>query len=399
MQNLQRFIRGDKIIWLILLFLTLISILEVYSSIGKIAFEKMGGRTTSLLIRHIIIIFSGYFVILCVSNIKYTVFSALSKYGFYICIPLLLATFIFSLSGKAAGRWLELPIIGQFQPSEIAKMVIVVYTARALTLKQDVVKNLSTFRELLIPVAIIAALIFPENFSTAALIFLVCFLLMFIGGVRFKYWISTLGMGIVTLLIAFLFIFPNVDMFRSGTWGNRIEEYLAKDMNAYTQVNIAKTAIASGGILGEKPGGTIQGRLLSESHNDFIYAVIIEELGFVGGVAILLLYLWLFYRCMRIAFKAEGLFAAYASVGLGLLIFIQALVNMGVAVNLLPVTGQTLPFISYGGTSFLFTSISLGIILSISSEVQKKEDSEKINESEELAREDMLAKEKMTGSI
>lgn len=396
MQKLRKFIRGDRIIWLILLFLTLISILEVYSSIGKFAFEKAGGRTTSLILKHSVIILGGYFVIFLVSNIKYTVFSPLSKYGLYLCIPLLLATFILGLtSTKAAGRWLDIPIIGQFQPSEIAKVVIIIYTARMLTLKQNAIKEISTFRSLLIPVAVIAGLIFPENFSTAALIFLVCFLLMFIGGVRFKYWISTLGVGVVALLIAFLFIFPNVDVFRSGTWGNRIEEYLAKDKNALTQVNVAKMAIASGGVIGSMPGGTIQGRLLSESHNDFIYAVIIEELGLVGGIVVLLLYLWLFYRCMRIAFKAEGLFAALTSVGLGLLLLVQALVNMGVAVNLLPVTGQTLPFISYGGTSFLFSSIAIGIILSISSEVQKKEETEKLNEGEELAKDEILAKAKV----
>lgn len=396
MQKLQKFIRGDKIIWLILLFLTLISILEVYSSIGKIAFEKMGGRTTSLILKHSFIILFGYFVIFLISNIKYTVFSPLSKYGLYVCVPLLLATFLFGLSGKAAGRWLELPIIGQFQPSEIAKVVIIIYTARLLTLKQNVIGEISTFRSLLIPVAIVAALIFPENFSTAALIFLVCFLLMFIGGVSFKHWAALASLAVVGLGIFFVVIsVSDIDFARSGTWGNRIEEYIAKDKNAYTQVNIAKTAIACGGILGEKPGGTIQGRLLSESHNDFIYAVIIEELGLVGGIVVLLLYLWLFYRCMRIAFKAEGMFAALTSVGLGLLIFIQALVNMGVAVNLLPVTGQTLPFISYGGTSFLFSSIALGIILSISSEVQKKEESEKINEGEELEKDEILAKEKV----
>ena len=397
MTEIRKYIRGDRVIWLILLFLTLISILEVYSSIGKFAFEKAGGRTTYLILKHSSIIVLGYVVILVISNIKYTLFSSLSKYGLYICAPLLLITFVLGLtSGKAAGRWLDgIPIIGQFQPSEIAKMVIVIFTARMLTLKQDAIKELTTFRSLLIPIAIIAGLIFPENFSTAALIFLVCFLLMFIGGVRLKYWISTLGIGIATLLIAFIFIFPNVSMFRSDTWGNRIEEYRGKDTDALTQTNIAKMAIASGGIFGLMPGGTIQGRMLSESHNDFIYAVIIEELGFMGGIAVLMLYFWLFYRCMRIAFKAEGMFAALTSIGLGLLIFIQALVNMGVAVNLIPVTGQTLPFISYGGTSFIFSSISLGIILSISSEVEKKEESEKLKESEELEKDEAMAKEKI----
>ncbi len=383
-------LRGDKVIWIILIFLMLISLLEVYSSIGKFAHDRMAGNTTKLFFKHLLIIILGLGVIILISNIRYTRFSILAKLGYYISIPLLAFTFIVGLtSSKAAGRWLEIPIIGSFQPSEMVKFIIIIYLARLITLKKDSIKSITTFRSLLIPPMLASVLIFPENFSTAALLFFVCFSLMFIGGVRFKYWATLCIIGVVGLGIFFAVIsaFDIKVLDRSETWSNRIEEYMARDKEAITQVNVAKMAIASGGVIGKMPGNTIQGRLLSESHNDFIYAVIIEELGLIGGIIVLLLYLMFFYRCMRIAFKAEGQFAALTAVGLGLMLTVQALVNMGVAVNLLPVTGQTLPFISYGGTSFLFSSVAAGIILSISGEVQKKEDQEQLNEEKELAKE------------
>ncbi len=391
--------RGDKVIWVILLFLLLLSILEVYSSIGKFAYDKASGNTTKLLFKHLLIIAASVSVIIVLSNVKYIYFSILSKFGYYISIPLLLFTFVVGFtSSKAAGRWLEVPIIGQFQPSEMVKFIMIIYMARLITLKRNEIKEFATFRKLLIPPLLIAGLIFPENFSTAILLFFVCFVLLFIGGTKLRYWFGFAGMGLLALVVFFFAISAlDLDFARSGTWSKRIEEYIGRDKEALTQANIAKMAIASGGVVGKMPGNTVQGRLLSESHNDFIYAVIIEELGLMGGIIVLLLYLMFFFRCMWIAIKAEGLFAALTAVGLGLMLTVQAFVNMGVAVNLFPVTGQTLPFISYGGTSFLFSSIAVGIILSISADIQKK-DAKKKEESETAALEENSEKTEETSA-
>ena len=376
------YLRGDKVIWIVIIILSFISLVEVYSSIGKFAYDKEA-NTIFLFFKHLCVICYTYIATITISRIDYHYFARLSQWGYYISVIALIATFVTYMSfgsSKGAGRWLEIPIIGNFQPSEIAKFILVVYTARMIAKAKDNIKELETFKKLMIPIIVIPALIFPQNFSTASILFVTCFTMLFLGNVNSKHWLRVAGAGLLVSAIAFCIVIykadnikeetteintTKIDAFRSDTWMQRIIDWRADDKEANTQINTARKAIATGSLTGVMPGNTIQGRLLSESHNDFIYAIIIEELGFIGGISLLFLYSVLFFRCIVIARNCNSTFRSLTVSGLGLLIYLQALINMGVAVGYLPVTGQTLPFISYGGTSYLFTGCAIGIIQSI----------------------------------
>ena len=376
------YLRGDKVIWIVIIILSFISLVEVYSSIGKFAYDKEA-NTIFLFFKHLCVICCTYIATITISRIDYHYFARLSQCGYYISVIALIATFVTYMSlgsSKGAGRWLEIPIIGNFQPSEIAKFILVVYTARMIAKAKDNIKELETFKKLMIPIIVIPALIFPQNFSTASILFVTCFTMLFLGNVNSKHWLRVAGAGLLVSAIAFCIVIykadnikeetteintTKIDAFRSDTWMQRIIDWRADDKEANTQINTARKAIATGSLTGVMPGNTIQGRLLSESHNDFIYAIIIEELGFIGGISLLFLYSVLFFRCIVIARNCNSTFRSLTVSGLGLLIYLQALINMGVAVGYLPVTGQTLPFISYGGTSYLFTGCAIGIIQSI----------------------------------
>lgn len=386
----KKYLRGDKVIWIVLIILSLISLVEVYSSIGKFAYDKEI-NTMFLFVKHLGIICVTYVAMILISRINYQYFARLSQLGYYISVAALIATFAIYIifgSSKGAGRWLEIPGLGQFQPSEIAKFILIVYTARMIAKAKDTIKELDTFKKLMFPIVLIPALIFPQNFSTASILFVSCFVMLFLGNVNTKYWFRVAGVGAVLTIIAFCVMInkaenenqeieangSGVEMFRNDTWTQRIIDWRDDDKKVNTQINTARKAIATGYITGVLPGNTIQGRLLSESHNDFIYAIIIEELGFIGGLGILFLYSVLFFRCIVIARNCNSTFCALTVSGLGLLIYLQALINMGVAVGYLPVTGQTLPFISYGGTSYLFTGCAIGIIQSICQSTKNEEE-------------------------
>ena len=391
------YLRGDKVIWIVIIILSFISLVEVYSSIGKFAYDKEA-NTIFLFFKHLCVICCTYIATITISRIDYHYFARLSQWGYYISVIALIATFVTYMSfgsSKGAGRWLEIPIIGNFQPSEIAKFILVVYTARMIAKAKDNIKELETFKKLMIPIIVIPALIFPQNFSTASILFVTCFTMLFLGNVNSKHWLRVAGAGLLVSAIAFCIVIykadnikeetteintTKIDAFRSDTWMQRIIDWRADDKDANTQINTARKAIATGSLTGVMPGNTIQGRLLSESHNDFIYAIIIEELGFIGGISLLFLYSVLFFRCIVIARNCNSTFRSLTVSGLGLLIYLQALINMGVAVGYLPVTGQTLPFISYGGTSYLFTGCAIGIIQSIcQSSKEKEENLEAVN--------------------
>lgn len=386
----KKYLRGDKVIWIVLIILSLISLVEVYSSIGKFAYDKEI-NTMFLFVKHLGIICVTYVAMILISRINYQYFARLSQLGYYISVAALIATFAIYIifgSSKGAGRWLEIPGLGQFQPSEIAKFILIVYTARMIAKAKDTIKELDTFKKLMFPIVLITALIFPQNFSTASILFVSCFVMLFLGNVNTKYWFRVAGVGAVLTIVAFCVMInkaenenqeieansSGVEMFRNDTWTQRIIDWRDDDKKVNTQINTARKAIATGYITGVLPGNTIQGRLLSESHNDFIYAIIIEELGFIGGVGILFLYSVLFFRCIVIARNCNSTFGALTVSGLGLLIYLQALINMGVAVGYLPVTGQTLPFISYGGTSYLFTGCAIGIIQSVCQSTKNEEE-------------------------
>lgn len=373
-------IQGDKVIWMVFLLLMIISAMEVYSTIGKTVYERQGGSPITMFAKHIFILLLGTCVLYAVHHIKYTYFSRFAKIGLIISFILLTLTLILgSFGDKAAARWLTIPLIGQFQPSEIVKIILIIYVARILALNQEKIKSTEVFQKLIIPIVLICLLIFPENFSTATLLFLICYFMMFIGRVNNKFLISILIIGIIGLISIYFVLKSNPDLLsRGGTWVNRIEEFLSDDKTAITQSNQAEMAIATGGVFGKFLGNTTQARFLSESHNDFIFAIIVEEGGLILGIVVIALYLILLFRGIQVARRSKGYFGTFCSIGLIIMIVFQAMINMCVATGLLPVTGQTLPFISYGGTSFLFSCIALGIVLSISASANKEQAKEKL---------------------
>ena len=378
--KISKLFRGDKVIWVVFLLLSIISLVEVYSSIGLYAYSFFSSKSpTSLFLRHLVIVVATYVAIILLSKVNYRAFSRFAMLGYWIALVLLVVALAF-------GRWIKIPIIGQFQPSEIAKIVLIVFVARMLALKKDHVGEPGIFLQLMIYTVLVVALVFPTNFSTAALIFLACYLMMLLGGVNRKWWWRLLLVGLMAVT-AFLAInyfkykssmetgnVQEVTIERQMTWGHRIYSWIHPNPEELTQENMARMAIARGGVLGAGVGNTVHARLITQAHNDFIYAIIIEEMGMVGGIAVFLLYSILYFRCIRLAWRCKGRFGALTVAGLGTVIYLQALVNMSVAVGVLPVTGQTLPFISYGGTAYLFMGCGLGIIQSVAAEVYKKEE-------------------------
>jgi cell division protein FtsW len=374
--NLLKYIKGDKVIWTVVLLLSLLSVLVVYSSVVALAYRYKNGDTASYLIKHIFIVASGIFLMYLIHKVKYSYFSRISQIAIFLAAPLLLYTLLKGVSAGDANRWLPIPGTSlTFQTSDFAKLALIAYVARLLSIKQDVIKDFKqAFIPVIIPIAIICALILPANFSTAALLFMTCFVLMFIGRMNAKYLLLLIGAGIVFagLLIVLIFNFPNA-IPRGQTWKARIENFKSGDSESNFQAEQAKIAIATGGIVGKGPGNSMQRNFLPQASSDFIYAIVIEEWGLISAVLIVFLYVVLLFRGIRIANKSERTFGSLLAVGLTFSLVFQAMINMAVAVNLFPVTGQPLPLVSMGGTSIWFTSISLGIILSVSRETEKEE--------------------------
>lgn len=372
--NLFKYIKGDKVIWTIVLLLSLLSILVVYSSVVAIAYRYKGGDTASYLIKHVFIMATGILLMYLIHKVKYIYFSRISQIAVILAAPLLLYTLVNGISAGEANRWLAIPGTSlTFQTSDFAKLALITYVARMLSIKQDVIKDFKqAFLPIIIPIAIICLLIFPANFSTAALLFVTCFVLMFIGRMNAKHLLLLLGSGIIfsTLLIVLILKFPNA-IPRGTTWKARIENFSSGDSESNFQAEQAKIAIAKG-IVPKGPGNSISRNFLPQASSDFIFAIVIEEWGLLSGFVIVFLYLILLYRGIRIAGKSERTFGSLLAIGLTFSLVFQAIINMCVAVGLFPVTGQPLPLISMGGTSIWFTSISLGIILSVSKEVEEK---------------------------
>ena len=373
--NLSRYIKGDKVIWTIVLFLSIFSILVVYSSIVTLAYKYKSGDTTYYLLKHSIIIILGLSLMYLTHNIRYTYYSRISQIALFIAAPLLLFTLIKGASLNEASRWLEVPGIGlTFQTSDFAKLALIMYVARMLSIKQDQIKDFkSAFLPIVAPIIIICSLILPANFSTAAVLFTTCLVLMFVGRVNIKYILMLIGTGVIVLglFILLIFAFPHISN-RVETWKMRIENFQSGNSAGNYQVEQAKIAIATGGIVGKGPGKSTQRNFLPHPYSDFIYAIIIEEYGLIAGVIILFLYIVLFFRAIRIATKSSKIFAGLLAIGCCFSLVFQAMINMAVAVNLFPVTGQPLPLVSMGGTSIWFTSIAIGLILSASRELEKE---------------------------
>jgi cell division protein FtsW len=361
-------LRGDRVIWTIVLILSVISVLAVYSSTGTLA---RGNDTQAYLIRHSAIIFGGLSMVYIFYLLHYMQFSKYAPYLLLICIPLLVYTLAMGEEINNAKRWIMIPVLNMtFQTSDLAKLALIMYVARVISSKQEYIKDFQeAFMPIIIPILIICGLIAPADLSTSLLLFLTCVLMMFVGRVDIKYiWLLIL-LGIV--LFALLTIIGDLlpDVVRSETWANRLHEFMHTDGG--DQVQQSKIAMARGGVLGVGPGNSIQRNSLPSAYSDFIFAIIIEEYGLVGGIAIMGLYILLLFRCVRLVTRSPKAFGAMLVLGLGLIIVIQALANIAVSVHLVPVTGLTLPLMSMGGTSVLFTSIMLGMILSVSKFIEQ----------------------------
>ena len=376
-------IEGDRAIWLVIAVLAFFSFMPIYSASTNLVYVvKTASSPASILFKHAVLLFLGFIILYGVHKIPYRYFSGASVLLLPIVFCLLLYTLTqgTTIGGANASRWIRIPFVGiGFQTSTLAGLVLMTYVARYLARnKEKEIRFKESLRHLWFPVAAILVLILPANFSTTAIIFCMILVLTFIGGYPLKYIAYILGIGIVFLGIFVLAAkaFPDAMPNRVDTWISRVENFSDKNAEEAYQVEKAKIAIATGGVMGLGPGKSVQKNFLPQSSSDFIYAIIVEEFGLIGGVGVVVVYLFLLFRIMIVAKKAQTVFATLLVIGIGFPIIFQAMVNMAVAINLFPVTGQTLPLISSGGTSIWMTCFAIGMILSVSS--MKKESPQSI---------------------
>jgi len=366
--NIFSIFKGDKVLWLIVLFLFIFSSFAIFSSTNALAYRNEGGDYFYFLKRHVSFMILGIAAAIVFSRIHYKHLFKYAKIGVVITTVLLIYTLFRGASINSASRWIEIAGL-TVQTSDYAKIALIIYVSHFLAKKRDTIADpREALKPILIATTIICGLIFPANFSTSAILFFVILILMFIGGIKLKHFALLIGSIVVIggLGLIVIFNFPDI-LPRSETWKNRIESFVSADKGEENfQAEQSKIAVATGGIIGKGPGNSIQRNILPHPYSDFIYAILVEEWGLVGGILILLLYLIILYRGVTIAHNSSYLFPAYLSYGLSFMLVLQALINMAVAVNLLPVTGQTLPLMSMGGSSLIAVGISLGIILNIS---------------------------------
>ncbi|MDT0552908.1 FtsW/RodA/SpoVE family cell cycle protein [Urechidicola vernalis] len=379
MIKLLKNIEGDSAIWLAIAVLAFFSFMPVYSASTNLVYVvKTASSPTAILLKHAVLLFLGFIILYGVHKVPYRYFSGASVLMLPIVFCLLLYTLTqgTTIGGANASRWIHIPFVGiGFQTSTLAGLVLMTYVARYLARNKDKeIKFNESVWYLWLPVGAILALILPANFSTTAILFCMILVLTFIGGYPLKYLGYIVGIGIVflTLFVLMAKAFPDAMPNRVDTWMSRIESFSDKNAEEAYQVEKAKIAIATGGPLGVGPGKSVQKNFLPQSSSDFIYAIIVEEFGLIGGIGVVLVYLFLLFRIMMVAKKAQTIFATLLVLGIGLPIIFQAMINMAVAINLFPVTGQTLPLISSGGTSIWMTCFAIGMILSVSS---KKDES------------------------
>ncbi|MBK7389297.1 MAG: FtsW/RodA/SpoVE family cell cycle protein [Bacteroidetes bacterium] len=381
MSWLETYFKGDRTIWLTVIILSIFSILAVYSSTGTLAYKYQSGNTEYYLFKHFFILVFGFGLMYAAHLLKYTVYSRVSKIAILVAIPLLILTLALGTNLNEASRWLTLPIVNlSFQTSDLAKLALILFVARALSKRQDTIKDFKTgFLPIMGPVVLTCMFILPANFSTAAVLFTTCVILMVIGRVEIKYIMILLGTGLVALAL-FIGIAKLVGYEgRIDTWEKRIETFMNDEGEGNYQSDQAKIAIAKGQLFGIGPGNSSQRNYLPHPYSDFIYAIIVEEYGLLGGALIVVLYLVLFYRAIKIAQNTPRAFATFLAIGCAFSLTFQAMINMAVTVNLFPVTGQPLPMLSMGGTSIWFTSIAIGIILSVSRDLEKEEGVKKVD--------------------
>jgi len=378
--------KGDKWIWFVIIILSLIGILAVYSATGTLAYSKQGGNTEWYFLRHTGFLLIGLGLLYLTHLIPFSYYSRISQIFLWISIGLLALTLVIGSEINNATRVIPIPGLGiTFQPSDMAKLFLVMYISRYLSKNQEEIDSPRVFWVTLGYILLVVGLIAPENLSTSLVVFLTAGLLMFIGRVNFKYmmYLSLSGVGLISLLVVVL-LNINTDGMESNripTWKKRIETFMGKDdgQGNYQQLQ-SKIAVATGGVLGKGPGNSTQRNYLPHPYSDFIYAIIVEEYGLLGGLVVAGCFLILVYRCLKIVVESPRAFGALVAMGLGLSMSLQAFVNMGVAVGMLPVTGLTIPLVSMGGTSLFMNSIGFGIILGISkyTEEEKQQQAEAI---------------------
>ncbi len=363
---------GDRAIWLIVALLSILSLLAVYSATGTLAYRKHGGDTEFYLIKHLMLLTGGWGLMYVCYLIHYKRYSRWAPVALLIAIPLLIYTLFFGDSINEAARWITVPIVNvSFQSSDFAKLALIMYIARTIAGKQEYIKELKeAFVPIIVPVLVICGLIAPADLSTAILLFVTCLLLMFIGRVNLKYigLLILLGFVMFSVLIVLAEFAPSI--VRLDTWVERTKDFVT-NREGGAQIRQAKIAISEGGFFGLGPGNSVQGNYLPHVYSDFIYAIIIEEYGLFGGMVVIGLYMALLFRCVRLVTLSPKAFGAMLALGLSLSLVIQALMNMAVSVHLVPVTGLTLPLVSMGGTSLLFTCIAVGMVLSVSKYIEK----------------------------
>ncbi|MDR0264675.1 MAG: FtsW/RodA/SpoVE family cell cycle protein [Sphingobacterium sp.] len=384
LQNIMSKLKGDRWIWIIVIILSGWSLLAVYSSVGTLAYKE-GKGTEMYLLKHFSIIAVGFILMYLSHKLDYRYYAGISKIMMGITIPLLLFTLLFGSKVNEASRWLTIPGIGlTFQTSDLAKLSLIVFLARMLSRKQEEIKDVKkSFLPIMGSVCGVFILIALANLSTALMLFGVSVLLLLIGRISFKQ-IAIVCCGGGVLLMMVIFFGPRrttyISRVKSFFHTEKVDKTVSFQDDKNYQANNAKIAIATGGLFGKGPGNSVQRNVLPHPYSDFIYAIIIEEYGTVGGVILLFLYLAFMYRCIRIVTMSPKAFGTFLAAGLGFSLTIQALANMAVAVGLGPVTGVPLPLVSMGGTSILFTSVALGIILSVSRNIEELKGKEQLDE-------------------
>lgn len=385
--------KGDKVIWAIVVLLALVSMLAVYSSTGLLAYKYNRGNTEVYLFKQVMFTAVGLGVIYFSHRVNYTLYSRVARILFLLSIPLLIYTFFFGLKLNEGSRWIRLPFINlTFQTSDLAKLALFMYLSRLLSKKQEVIKDFKKgFIPVITPVVIICLLIVPANLSTALLVAATSMLLLFIGRASTKHLLMTVGVAAIPVAILIMLAMSFYDrqeqkcselpffmkVGRVPTWISRVQNFMYDskevDKDENYQINQSKIAIAKGGLLGLGPGNSQTRNFLPHPYSDFIFAIIVEEYGLAGGAFLIFVYLLFLFRSIRIFKKCPYAFGAFLALGLSFTLVIQAFINMAVTVNLFPVTGVTLPLVSMGGSSFLFTCLAIGIILSVARNVEQLE--------------------------
>ena len=371
---LDKYFKGDRTIWLIVFILSIFSLLAVYSSTGTLAYKYQQGNTEYYLLKHLVILGLGLGMMYGAHRVKYTLYSKFSAFLLLASVPLLLLTLFTGTNLNEASRWLTLPGTNiTFQTSDFAKLTLIMYVSRILSKRQEEEQSFKDiFWPLIIPVMAICGLILPANFSTAAVLFTSCLFLMLIGRISLKNIAYMFGIGIAGFLIYIMMAFATGHTGRIKTWISRVERFSSDEQEDTYQADQAKIAIATGGLIGKFPGNSSQRNFLPHPYSDFIFAIIVEEYGLIGSFIIVFLYVLLFYRVIRFIHHSPMAFGTLLSVGCTFMLIFQAMINMAVAVGLFPVTGQPLPLVSMGGSSIWFTSIGIGMVLSVSRQVEKE---------------------------